>query len=280
MDEKELLHVLTELKDYEEASAALLELRYKNPLAAEDHCKQVLENKLGDIYYRGMVIDILYSLNRNFTLEFILANLDRLPDYILATALSNVIEDESLVPGSGELQEFISKMSEYITKNSFSNEPEPVFLKFIFTFKQPVMLTFDRIIVAGKNGWINEALSLQSLVDLFGEPEIFTPAYKSYPTMLVYNDLEFRLRNNKPEVMTIRFSQQGALVPAPIALDQFQTPESRHFSAIEALLKQQQVQWEKDEIMSDADQEVYITEHGVHLAFHEGILTKVGVVYT
>jgi hypothetical protein len=135
MDEKRLLDILKELKDYEEASDALLELSYKNPLAAENYCKHILEKQIGDIYYMGMVVDILYSLNRNFMLEFVLKNIDNLSEYVMTTALSNVIEDESLVPESRELQEFISKMLDHLNKTLIINKPNDVFSKFIFTFK-------------------------------------------------------------------------------------------------------------------------------------------------
>jgi HEPN domain-containing protein len=135
MDEKKLLNLLTELKDYEEASDALLKLRYKNPIAAEKYCKYALENQIGDIYYRGMVIDVLYNLNKDFTLDFIAKNIDNLPEYITATGLSNVISDESLVPESRELQLFISNISKYLKTYLGSNRSNDVFSKFLFTFE-------------------------------------------------------------------------------------------------------------------------------------------------
>lgn len=141
------------------------------------------------------------------------------------------------------------------------------------------MIKFDEIIVAGKNKQINEIQNVESILAFLGEPEIFTPAYKSYPTMLVYGDLEFRFRNHGLEIMTITFEQNETQVPAPINIEQFQSISGRNFQVIEELLKQKQINWKKDEIMSDSDQEVYITENNVHLAFHEGILTKVGIVY-
>jgi hypothetical protein len=282
MDEKKLLDILAELKDYEEASEALLELSHKNPSAAENYCKHVLKNQIGDIYYMGMVVDILYGLNRNFTLEFILENVDNLSEYVLSTALSNVIVDESLVPGSKELQEFISMMSKHINKNLPSNELEGIFLKFVSTFeRKDIIINFGEVILSGKNLQINQWLSVESVFASLGEPEIYTPAHKSYPTMLVYGDLEFRFRHDNLEIVTITFGKSGAQIPIQIDIDQFKPEKNRRFAVIEKFLKQKQVTWKRDEIMSDSEwnQEVYITEHNVHLAFHKGILTKIGVVY-
>ncbi|WP_343748279.1 hypothetical protein [Fluviicola sp.] len=99
--------------------------------------------------------------------------------------------------------------------------------------------------------------------------------------MLVYGDLEFRFRNNHLEVVTLTFEQSGAQVPAQIDSEQFRPVANRSFHVIENLLKENDVAWKKDEIMSDLDQEVdvYITEHHVHLAFYKDVLTKIGVVY-
>lgn len=120
MNELELLSILEKLEDYEEASEALLELKSLNPLVAEDYCRRTLQNEAGDIYYRAIVLDTLYSLNRSFALSFVLENLDRLPDYVLAAALSNVVADEGIVPDAEDLRAFIPTMLSYIERESFS----------------------------------------------------------------------------------------------------------------------------------------------------------------
>lgn len=141
------------------------------------------------------------------------------------------------------------------------------------------MIKLEELIVAGKHMRIEEVLHIESVIKFLGEPEIFTPAYKSYPAMLVYGDLEFRFRNNDLEIITITFVQNSTQVPAPINPGELQLPAGRSFGSVKTLLDQKQVSWEKDEIMSDPDQDVYITKHHVHLAFHKGILAKMGVVY-
>lgn len=276
MEERELLSILEELKDYEEASDALLELKHLNPPAAENYCRQTLQNEAGDVYYRAILLDTLYSLNRSFALSFVLENLDRLPDYVLAAALSNVVVDESIVPDSEDLRVFISRMLSYIEQKSFPPEVQDIFSEFSATFdRKKTMIRLKDALVAERN----EALSLESVLAVLGEPEIFTKAYKSYPTMLVYGDAEFRFRNGVLEIITITFGPEGAKVPPQLDVEAFQSIASRNFSAIETLLNQQQLSWKKDTIMSDEDQEVYITEHAVHLAFYKGVLTKVGIAY-
>ena len=276
MNERELLSILGKLEDYEEASDALLELKSLNPLAAEDYCRQALEHEAGDIYYRAIVLDTLYSLNRSFALSFVLENLDRLPDYVLAAALSNVVADEGIVPDAEDLRAFIPTMLSHIEQESFSPELQDLFSEFSATFHQKkALIRLRNALVAARK----ESLSLESVLAVLGEPEIFTKAYKSYPTMLVYGDAELRFRNNVLEIITINFGPEGAQVPPQLDVEAFQSIESRSFSLVEALLKQQKVGWKKDTVMSDEDQEVYITEHEVHLSFYKGVLTKVGIVY-
>ncbi len=142
------------------------------------------------------------------------------------------------------------------------------------------MIELEKIIVGGRNLRIVETGTADELLTFFGEPEIHTPAHKSYPAMLVYGDLEFRLRNQRIDVMTITFGKHITRLPARIHSGSYEMASNRSFQAIEALLNLKNVSWEKDEIMSDTDGEVYFTKHGVHLAFNNGILTKIGVVYT
>jgi len=141
------------------------------------------------------------------------------------------------------------------------------------------MIKLEEIIVFGKSKQIDDKLSVESVLSFFGEPEIFTPAYKSYPLMIVYGDLEFRFRNQNLETITITFEENGTQLPSQIDHKQFDFALRRELNAIEDLLKQYHVTWKKDEIMSDSEQVVYITEHNVHLAFYKGLLTKIGIVY-
>lgn len=279
MNEKRLLTILEELKDYEEASDALMELRYSNPLAAENYCRQTLLRGAGDVYYRATVLDTLYSLNRKSAIDLVLENPDRMPDYVLGAALSNVIADESIVPDFAYLQEFVFRMLRYIGDKSFPLELQGIFSKFNATFNSSkAMITLKDVLLTG-NRRSTRGLSPESIRDILGEPEIFTKAYRSYPTMLVYGDAEFRFLNDVLRIITITFGTNGAQVPVQIDLEPFPSLKERSFAVVEELLKQHRVGWEKDNIMSDEDQEVYITEHDIHLAFYEGVLVKVGIVY-
>ncbi len=67
-------------------------------------------------------------------LEFILKNVNNLSEYVMATALSNVIVDESLVSESKELQLFISSVLKYLQNDLSSNKSNDTFSKFISTF--------------------------------------------------------------------------------------------------------------------------------------------------
>lgn len=137
----------------------------------------------------------------------------------------------------------------------------------------------EELILLGKTGLFFERLDVEFILSFFGEPEIFTPAYKSYPLMIVYGDLELRFREEKLTTLTVVFKGNETQLPVQMDLEQFNIDANREFTAVEALLKRNDVAWKKDEIMSDLEQVVYVTEHNVHLAFYEGFLTKIGVIY-
>jgi hypothetical protein len=141
------------------------------------------------------------------------------------------------------------------------------------------MIKMEELILLGKSCLLFERLDVEFLLNFFGEPEILTPARKSYPMILVYSDLELRFREEKLTTLTVVFKGNETQLPAQIDLEQFSIDANREFTAVEALLKRNHVTWKKDEIMSDLEQVVYVTEHNVHLAFYKGLLTKIGVVY-
>lgn len=141
------------------------------------------------------------------------------------------------------------------------------------------MIDFEKLIVAGKIAQISKGYSHKWIIENFGEPDILTPAQKSYPMMLVYGDLEFRFRNDRLETATLTCEENIPQLPNRIIIKHFPSQSNRTAKAIEEILKKNQIGWKKDLIMSDEDQQVYITDKDVHLAFSEGILTKIGVEY-
>lgn len=141
------------------------------------------------------------------------------------------------------------------------------------------MIDFEELVISGKLGPIGEGANQEMIIKHFGTPEIFTPARKSYPMMLVYGDLEFRLRNNRLKTISLWLLEDPPNLPDTLTLDHLPSKFSRTVNVIEEILKEHQVQWKKDLIMSDEEQLVYITEKNVHLVFCGKILTKIVVGY-
>lgn len=141
------------------------------------------------------------------------------------------------------------------------------------------MIELKKIIIEGEIEQINAQTTEEDILSLFGEPEIYTPARKSYPLMLVYGDIEFRFRERKLTSFTLTLREDASGIPKEIDCSSLGSTYNRTFDGIFELLRNHKVEWKKDEIMSDSDQLVYITDKQVHLAFCNDILVRFGVVY-
>jgi len=53
-------------------------------------------------------------------------------------------------------------------------------------------IDFFELLTTGVVGNFQGGESKEEVVNLIGEPEIYTPERKSYPTYIIYGDLEFR----------------------------------------------------------------------------------------
>lgn len=142
------------------------------------------------------------------------------------------------------------------------------------------MTTLEQFIVKGKTSIIQMGCSHESILKNFGKPEIFTQAYKSYPMMLVYGDLEFFFRSNALDTVTLNLSRNKVDIPKGFDIEPFDVISNRSFIILENLIRTNKVAWEIDLIMSDEDQLVYVTEKNVHLAFYNNYLTRIGVQAT
>jgi hypothetical protein len=141
------------------------------------------------------------------------------------------------------------------------------------------MIDFKEFLVSGNFGPISSGSSCDEILQKFGEPEILTPARKSYPTILVYGDLEFRLRQDRLSAIALSLENEILDLPITITFDQNLIDRERDFQSIKGLLELRGVSWKLDTIMSDDNQPVYTTEKSVHLAFSDKGLTRVVAEY-
>lgn len=122
---------------------------------------------------------------------------------------------------------------------------------------------------------VEPGCSRESILSTFGEPDIHTPQRKSYPEMLAYECVEFRLRNNLLCAIAVDLehetSGESAVVEDLNTLDR---------DCVENTLRRAHVGWRIHELMSDEDTQVLITENSLHLAFRQNRLTRLVADYS
>jgi hypothetical protein len=144
------------------------------------------------------------------------------------------------------------------------------------------MIDFEKFLLFGSFGSIDRGANQELIIQTFGEPDILTPARKSYPTMIVYGDVEFRLRKDILTGIALSFEQEELDLPETMAFENLPNKQERSFQSIEKLLKLNRVNWTKDDLMSfeDEDQLAYVTEREVYLGFTGGILVRIVTKYS
>ena len=140
-------------------------------------------------------------------------------------------------------------------------------------------IDFWKFLLLGSLGNIGRGATRADIEREFGPPSVFTPARKSYPTFMVYGDLEFHLRADQVTLATLTFTEGPPQLPEGITIDGFPPETERRFENIRKELLTRNIRWERDEIMSDEWQQVFRTERGVHLVFGARVLGKLGIEY-
>ncbi|WP_289137704.1 hypothetical protein [uncultured Brevibacillus sp.] len=143
-------------------------------------------------------------------------------------------------------------------------------------------IDFLELLTTGVVGKFQGGESKEEIVNLIGEPEIYTPERKSYPSYIIYGDLEFRLRKNRVETIVITLHDETLKMPSSINMENFPKRNFLKFEFVKGLLTEKGVSWEPDVLMSDQYQVNYISEKGVHFAFDlekSKVLSKIGIVY-
>ncbi len=140
------------------------------------------------------------------------------------------------------------------------------------------MIRLDDLLISGNENEKLKNMNANEIIQYFGEPELLEPERKSYPMMLVYGNLEFRIKNNKLGFLGFNLpSEKDNNYPIEFGLGIFKSEENRKFKAIEEQLSIENVFWKKDIVMSDEYQQNYVTNRNSHLVFHQKILARVGI---
>ncbi|WAC09595.1 hypothetical protein [Dyadobacter pollutisoli] len=138
---------------------------------------------------------------------------------------------------------------------------------------------FEIFIASGRFGSLSARSSSSDIRRAFGEPDIFTPARKSYPMMLVYGDVEFVLRNDRLTFAAISLLKKVPSLPPTMILHGSVGASERCVDKVKEMLVRRGISWTLDVIMSEEGAPVFVTEKRVHLAFTQNILQRVGAEY-
>jgi hypothetical protein len=144
------------------------------------------------------------------------------------------------------------------------------------------MIDFEKFLLFGTFGSIDKGANQELIIQTFGEPDILTPARKSYPTMIVYGDVEFRLRKDNLTGIALSLEEEQPDLPETMAFENLPNKQERSFQSIEKLLEINRVNWTKDDLMSfeDEDQLAYVTGAGVYLGFTNKNLMRIVTKYS
>jgi hypothetical protein len=134
-----------------------------------------------------------------------------------------------------------------------------------------MVIDLEKFIITGVLAGIEPGSSKDDIVSMFGTPEIDTPQYKSYPSILVYGCIEFRLRNNRLGTVAIDLSDAPLNLPKGAELVSI---SKLCRTRIEGLLEKHGLKWKLDELMSEEGTPVIFTMKGVHLAFKGETLVR------
>ena len=142
------------------------------------------------------------------------------------------------------------------------------------------MIDFIRFVLLGELGQLGAGDGSETIFRLFGDPEIYSPERKSYPSIVLYGDLEFRLRNDHLTYVSISFYRNNPSISASVKLINFLDEAERHVDSVIALLRRNNIKFHQDTRVNISDRQLtLLTENNVYLGFNDGILVKVAVEY-
>lgn len=81
------------VEDFEEAGHALLALEKENPSLAREVALKILHDSLGDVYYRALAFEVLYSAAFDDALAYIESNAAVESAYVLGAMVEAITED-------------------------------------------------------------------------------------------------------------------------------------------------------------------------------------------
>lgn len=114
--ESELVEKILLLEDFDDASRALVELKYINKEKAKKLAYEILVKKQGDVYLQATAFDIYYSIDRTEGLKYIENFLDEVDLILFRSMIECFTEDSELNTDNDIAKSITNKMNTKIEK--------------------------------------------------------------------------------------------------------------------------------------------------------------------
>jgi hypothetical protein len=96
------------VEDVEEASSSLLELKKANKTLAREVTLKILRERIGDVFYRALAFDVLYSVAMQDAVAYIGSDGCTESVYVLGAMIDVVTEDAGALTGRDEILKAVS----------------------------------------------------------------------------------------------------------------------------------------------------------------------------
>lgn len=96
------------VEDFEEASNALLALKRENKLLAREVALKILHERIGDVFYRALAFEVLYSVALNDAVAYIESDAGTESAYVLGAMIESVTEDVGALTSQDEILKAVS----------------------------------------------------------------------------------------------------------------------------------------------------------------------------
>ena len=105
-------------EDYEEAVKALTSLKKVNESRAHSIALQILDERIGDVFYQALAFETLYAISKTNAVKYIEKNVGTESSYVFGAMLTAVAEDVGAIQGQSEILKAASLLRQELLSRS------------------------------------------------------------------------------------------------------------------------------------------------------------------
>lgn len=144
-------------------------------------------------------------------------------------------------------------------------------------FRDLSLIDLTNFLIHGELLGVRPGDSEDDALKKLGPPELYEPARKSSPAFVLYGPLEIRVRRKRVTYVGLLVRDYQVLGEGQTSLGDATIPD---YDEIRQILQRAGVSAFLDQLMSDDQQTVIVTDRKVHMAFdEEDLLGKVACVW-